>query len=203
MRAFGCLFFAIIIAYATCFKVSRFALKQNRFSLSMSDKPDLHFKTDKSEPNYTIVPLEKTEIQNAVSVSGGVVGYCIGGPVLGVILAAITNYASKKDNVVSEGLQGFGKAIIEAYNYLNKINAKYELTDKIGSTVKETFNDLTKNSESLAPVKKTFSETIAKVEELNKEYDLVGKAKEYTAIAADFTDTVIEKTIQLNEKVRT
>ena len=39
------------------------------------------------------------------------------------------------------------------------------------------------------------------MDELNKEYDLVGKGAEALKAAAAFSDTAIEKVIELNEKV--
>ena len=45
-----------------------------------------------------LVPIDKTTIENSVAVTGGVLGFVLGGPVVGLIFAAVTNDVSKKEN---------------------------------------------------------------------------------------------------------
>ena len=58
-----------------------------------------------SEDNTNIVPVDKENIQNAVAVTGGFIGFVLAGPLGGVFLAAITNYAVKKDTDTGEALR--------------------------------------------------------------------------------------------------
>ena len=48
-----------------------------------------------------------------------------------IILAALTNYVVKKENDSGEALRGLGKTVVESYNFLTKINAKYDISDKV------------------------------------------------------------------------
>lgn len=45
------------------------------------------------------------------------------GPVFGVILGLLANYAAKGDNEVGEAARGLGKTALELLNYLNKVGA--------------------------------------------------------------------------------
>ncbi len=76
---------------------------------------------------FELVPLEKTNIENSVAVTGGILGFVLGGPVIGLILAAVTSYVAKKDNDSGEALRGIGKTVIESYNFINKLNSKFVL----------------------------------------------------------------------------
>ena len=60
----------------------------------------------------SLVPVEKANIENAAAVTGGIVGFALGGPVVALILAAVSNYAVKKDNDAGIALRGFGKVVM-------------------------------------------------------------------------------------------
>lgn len=156
-----------------------------------------------SEPKYEIVPLEKPNIQSAAAVTGGILGFVLGGPVWGVAFAALSNFVSKKEDDYGDALRGFGKVVIESYNFLNKINSKYEITNKVSSAVSSVVSSVNTESESLDTIKKTYTETISKIDEINKEYDLVNKGTEVIAAAATLSDAAIEKVVELNAKVFT
>ena len=66
----------------------------------------------------------------ASAVTGGVVGFALAGPLGALVSAAISNYVSKKGNDAGVALRGFGKTVIESYNFLTTLNSKYYLTGK-------------------------------------------------------------------------
>ena len=43
-----------------------------------------------------IVPVDKVNVESAGSVTGGILGFVLGGPVLAALFAAVTNYVIKK-----------------------------------------------------------------------------------------------------------
>ena len=149
----------------------------------------------------SLVPVEKANIENAAAVTGGIVGFALGGPVVALILAAVSNYAVKKDNDAGVALRGFGKVVIESYNYLTTLNQKYELTGKASEAVKTTVNKAAAENESLDQVTKTLDTTVTKVSEINKEFDLVTKAKQALVAAGTLSDAALEKVEELNAKV--
>lgn len=172
------------------------------FKLQMPSR-QYHIRTiSMSEQKYDIVPLEKTNIQSAAAVTGGVVGLALGGPFWALLFAAVSNYVAKKEDDTGDALRGFGKTVIESYNFLNKINSKYELTSKVTDAASKAINSVQVESESVSTIKTTYSQVVEKIDNVNKEYDLVGKGKEFIGLAATFTDAAIEKVVELNAKVR-
>lgn len=61
-------------------------------------------------------------MQSAAAVTGGILGLVLFGPVGALVLAAITNFVSKKDDEAGEALRGLGKTVVESYNFLTKLN---------------------------------------------------------------------------------
>merc|ERR1711916_178178 len=101
-----------------------------------------------------LVPLDKTNIEAAAAVTGGILGLVLTGPVGAVILAALTNYVVKKENESGEALRGLGKTVVESYNFLNKLNSKYELSDKVSKSVGAAVDSAESESETVGEVKK-------------------------------------------------
>lgn len=150
------------------------------------------------EPKVDLVPVEKANIETSAAVTGGLIGFFVGGPVLGISLAAATNYIVKKDGESGDALRGIGKAVIESWNYLTKLNAKYnisgKISDSIGNAVDSSDSDtVQKISSSVNTVKST-------IDNLNSQYDLTSKGKEFLSATASLTDTAIDKVIELNNK---
>lgn len=158
-------------------------------------------KMSSEKPKYDIVPLDKVNIENASAVTGGILGLVLGGPVFALFLAAITNYVAKKENDSGEAIRGLGKTVIESYNYLNKINTKYLLTDKITGTVTKAVSSADADSEAVETVKKAYTTTTSKLAELNKQYDLTSKGKELLVAAGTLSDAALDKLVDLNKKV--
>ncbi|KAJ1439425.1 hypothetical protein B484DRAFT_323505 [Ochromonadaceae sp. CCMP2298] len=129
--------------------------------------------------SFVLVPLEKVNIENAAAVTGGILGFVLGGPALAALFAAVTNYVSKKDGESGEALRGVGKTVIESYNFLNKINTKYSVTGKVGSSVSKAVGQGDSReraeSKSITNPYSILSTATSKIAELNKEYDLVSK----------------------------
>ena len=49
-----------------------------------------------AEESTGIVPVDKVNVESAGSVTGGILGFVLGGPVLAALFAAVTNYVIKK-----------------------------------------------------------------------------------------------------------
>lgn len=74
-----------------------------------------------------------------VGAAGGVILF---GPVFGVILGLLANYAAKGDNEVGEAARGVGKTALELLNYINKVNSKYEITNKVGDATGKLYSKI-------------------------------------------------------------
>lgn len=158
-------------------------------------------KTPVKSKSFELVPLEKGPIESAASVTGAFLGVVLGGPVLAALFAAIANYVSKQENESGEAIRGVGKTVIESYNYLNKLNFKYDVTGKITGSIDEAFSKAAKDSEALQSVKTTVDSTTSKLSELDKEFGLVSKGKEVLVAAGTLSDAALDKFVELNNKV--
>jgi len=149
----------------------------------------------------SLIPIELETIETASSITGGIFGIIVGGPIFGLILAAIAKYVAKKENESGEALRGIGKTVIESYNFLLKLNGKYDITGKAASTLASATATISSDNEALESVKSTYVSTVSKVGELNTEYDLLNKGKQFVAVAGTLTDSTLEKIEELNTKV--
>lgn len=158
--------------------------------------------SDKSTSG-ALVPINPQTIETSAAIVGTSAGVVFLGPVLGVLLGLITNYAAKADNEVGEAARGVGKTALEIFNYIAKVNEKYQIGSKVSSSTKNLVEKLKENEGEDSVVSKleeTLSTTKTKFTDLDNQYDLVTKAKSAVGLAADLTGTAIDKAIELNEK---
>lgn len=149
-----------------------------------------------------LVPVDKVNIENAAAVTGGFLGLVLAGPIGALIAAALTNYIVKKENEAGDAFRGVGKTVVESYNFLTKLNSKYDLTGKATASISTAVSSIeTSDSETLETLKTTVSKTVSKIDELNKEYDFVSKGKQVASAASVLSDTAVGKIDELNAKV--
>ena len=105
---------------------------------------------------------------------------------------------------VGEVVRGVGKVSLDVYNFLLKINGKYDLTDKAGAQLKDQLNKLKAGSsgETIAKVEDALSKATSKFNELDKEYDLVEKGKQALGYAGDLSAKAIDKGLELNAEYK-
>lgn len=192
--AISLLLLCSVLLSANGFQLFRQPLRNNRMTTTFRLASD-------SEPRVDLVPVDKTNTVNAAAVTGGILGFVLGGPLFGLVFAALSNYVAKSENESGEALRGLGKVVVESYNFLNKLNSKYSLSTKAGDTVGSLISSASSDNETLDKVKTTYSTAVEKLDEINKEYDLVTKGKEIVVAAATLSDAVIDKAIELNSKV--
>ena len=85
------------------------------------------------EEGGALITVNEENIGAGASTLGGVAGFVVGGPVFGALSAALVNYVSKQDNEVGDVARGVGKVALDVFNFLTKLNNKYDLTDKAGT----------------------------------------------------------------------
>ena len=149
---------------------------------------------------YDIIPTNDDTVKNASAVTTGFIGFVLGGPVVAVILAALANYAAKKDNDLGVALKGVGKTVIDSANYLRKLNSKYDITTKTAESITNAVASIESESEALKSVKDTVGSVVETITKLDKEYDLVSKGTTVVDTAAKFSDLALEKVEELNAK---
>lgn len=190
MRFVAIVVLCIVAAVAGFKPVPRFAVRSAKLFGEPSSRTDL-------------VPLEKSNIENAAAVTGGIVGLAIGGPIFGLLLAAVSNYVAKKeDNDYGVALRGFGKTVIESYNFLTTLNNKYDATGSASESLDKFITSAEIESEGFGKFTKTVGSLGVKVQEINGEFDIVGKGKQIVIAASALSDAALEKLEELNAKVR-
>lgn len=161
-----------------------------------------------SEPatGGAIVPIKEETVEFTAGLLGGAIGFAVGGPVLGAITAAAANYASKQDIEVSTVIQTVSKSSIEVYNYLARLDAKYEILSSAKSSLEEALDKLKSsekvNSESVKKVEDALAGTTSKINELNEEYDLVGAGTTALGVVGELIEKAVMKAGELNEEYK-
>ena len=154
------------------------------------------------EEGGALITVNEENIGAGASTLGGVAGFVVGGPVFGALSAALVNYVSKQDNEVGDVARGVGKVALDVFNFLTKLNNKYDLTDKAGTAAVDAIDKVKeKDAEGvLDKVEDALATTTDKLSALNDEYDLVGKGKQVLWVAGDLSEKAIMKGIELNDE---
>jgi hypothetical protein len=197
---------ALVVGSASAFAPSPLNRAAPRSALYMSDEAAPAAPEAPPAPVKTtaIVPVNEETVEFTAGLLGGVVGFAVGGPVLGAIGAAAANYASKTDAEVGEILSAVSKSSIEIFNYMSKLDSKYEVLDG-AKTQLETALAKVKSSESANPetiekIEAALSKTNSKIKEINDEYDLVGTGMTALGVVGDLVEKAIIKAGELNEE---
>lgn len=197
---------ALVVGSASAFAPSSLNRAAPRSALYMSDEAAPAPPEAPPAPVKTtaIVPVNEETVEFTAGLLGGVLGFAVGGPVLGAIGAAAANYASKTDAEVGEILSAVSKSSIEIFNYMSKLDSKYEVLDG-AKTQLETALAKVKSSESANPetiekIEAALSKTNSKIKEINDEYDLVGTGMTALGVIGDLVEKAIIKAGELNEE---
>jgi hypothetical protein len=163
------------------------------------------FMSDKDkDTGGALVPIKEETVEFTAGILGGIAGFAVGGPVLGVIGAAALNYVSKMDGDVTTVVQAVSKSSIEVFNYLASIDRKYELLENAKKSLQEALDKLKAqdgvNPETITKVESALANTNDKIKEINNEYDLVGGATTALGVVGDLVEKAIKKAGELNEE---
>ncbi len=190
---------AIVIGPASAFAPpAAIGIRRASMSLSMSDE------APSAKSSSAIVAINEETVEFTAGILGGVVGFALGGPVLGAIGAAAANYASKTDAEVGEILSAVSKTSIEIFNYFSKLDAKYEVLAKAKGQLEVALEKVktseTTDPETIMKIESALSSTNAKIKEINDEYDLVGVGMTALGVVGDLVEKAIVKAGELNEE---
>lgn len=150
-----------------------------------------------------LVPIKEETVEFTAGILGGIAGFAVGGPVLGAVFAAAANYISKGENEVGEVMSAVSKTSIEIYNYLAKLDNKYEVLSKAKGSLENALDKLKAqgdNSEAIEKVEKALATTTSKIGELNDEYDLVGGGVTALGVIGDLVEKAVKRFGELNEE---
>lgn len=196
-----------LIGSSSAFSPAHRPLNVRQTSLSMSDEPAAPAPPAPTPVKSTaIVPINEETVEFTAGIIGGIVGFSIGGPVLGAITAAAANYASKTDAEVGEVLSAVSKSSIEIFNYVSKLDSKYEVLDKakaqLEAALEKTKNSDSASAETVQKIESALANTNSKIREINDEYDLVGTGVTALGVVGDLIEKAIIKAGELNEEYK-
>lgn len=151
-----------------------------------------------------LVPIKEETVEFTAGILGATAGFLAGGPVLAFIAGAAANYVSKMDGDVAEVVQAVSKSSIQVFNYLTRLDQKYEILDKTKDKLEEAVDSLkakgTVDPEALNKVETALETTKSKIEEINDEYDLVGAGMTALGVVGDLVEKAVKKASELNEE---
>jgi len=164
----------------------------------------LNMSDEAADVGGKLVPVKQETVEFTAGIIGGVVGLAVGGPVVGALAATVSNFGSKNDAEVGEILSAVSKSSIEIYNYLVKLDSKYEVLSKTKVSL-EAALDKVKDNDSVNPetvekVESALASTTEKLNEINEEYDLVGTGVTALGIVGDLVEKAVAKASELNEE---
>jgi len=110
----------------------------------------------------------------------------------------------KRDGEVGDVIRGFGKVSLDVFNFLLKLNGKYDLTSKASVAAKSAVDKL-KESDSdgtLGKLETSLAAATAKLSSLDMEFGLVEKGKQVLGYAGDLSVKAIDKSIELNSEYK-
>lgn len=153
-----------------------------------------------------MIAIKDESVEFTAGVIGAVAGFVLGGPVVGAVGAAAANYISKQETEVSEVISAVSKSSLEVYNYLAKLDDKYELLSKTKKSLESALDKLKAGDnvdpETVAKVENALSQTTSKINEINEEYDLVGAGMTALGVAGDLVEKAIIKANELNAEYK-
>jgi chromosome segregation ATPase len=156
------------------------------------------------EEGGALVPIKEETVEFTAGLLGATAGLFIGGPVFAFILGAAANYVSKMEGDASEVVQAVSKSSIQIFNYLTRLDKKYEILDKTKDKLEEAVDGLkakgTVDPDALAKVEGALETTKSKIEEINDEYDLVGAGMTALGVVGDLVEKAVKKASELNEE---
>ena len=157
---------------------------------------------DADEGTGGLVAINTDTIQFSAGVVGGAVGFILGGPVLGAIAALLANYASKDEESVGQAVQTVSRTSIELYNsaleYDNENKVLEGVQAKLGEAIQKAKND--ENKDTIEQLEALYEGTSSKIEEVSKEFDLLGVSLTTLGVIGELFEKAAEKVIELGDE---
>lgn len=195
-----------LVVAVCCFRsLQPMSSRSVRSSIQMNDPFDENDDLVLAPNKFELIPFKREPIVGAASVASAMIGFILSGPILSALFAAVANYCAKRDNDPGRAFRGIGKASIESYNFINEMNAKYNITGQVVGSIDSAISAAAKGSKSIADLRTSFQATTARLIEIDQEFDVVSKGqnvgKAVLYVAGTASDNAIDQLLQLNKKV--
>lgn len=164
-----------------------------------------------------LVPINEATVQFTAGLLGATAGFLLGGPLLSALLAATSNYLSRKDErtaATNNNNEASPKKIVDTasqtalllYNFLARIEKENNLVDGTFRVLENGVDKLKATESPAAEVvlqlESTLGNIAKKVEEWNDDYDFVNGAGTVLNSVGDLVEMSVDRVVELNEEYR-
>mmetsp|Transcript_5501 Transcript_5501/g.12974 ORF Transcript_5501/g.12974 Transcript_5501/m.12974 type:complete len:219 (-) Transcript_5501:133-789(-) len=150
------------------------------------------------------VALVKVTKENSIAtagVLGGVAGLLLGGFWIGAAGFVATSYLAKKeDSDVASVLKGVSGASLEAINFVDYLNSKYDVTSKVGSALNEALEK--GDSETTSSVKGSLDTVGEAITSFDKDVGIKDTLGSLILSGTDLADQLAKKVVELNDQYK-
>jgi len=159
-------------------------------------------KEPKAETPKSVALVQVTK-ENAIAtagVLGGLTGLLLGGFWIGAAGFVATSYLAKKDDDVSAVLKGVSSASLEALNYVDSLNKKYEVTDKVGGALSGALDST--EGETSSSVKSALSSAKEAIDSFDKDIGIKSTLGGLVLAGSDLASQLATKVVELNKEYK-
>jgi len=150
------------------------------------------------------VALVKVTKENTIAtagVLGGVTGLLFGGFWLGAASFVATSYLAKKeDDDVSTVLKGVSSASLEALNFADYLNKKYEVSSKVGTALSGALDST--EGETSTSVKSALGTVNGAIDSFDKEVGIRDTLGSLVLAGSDLANQLATKVVELNDEYK-
>jgi len=173
----------------------------NELDESSVDQPEPIVEAQQTIPrSRALVQINEETLEFTSGVVGGVVGFALAGPVGSVVGSTICNFFSRQvDGDITEAINNTAKKSIELYNYLAKLDAKYDILNGSKQSLTRSIEKI-KSSGNVSPeAQKTVKKLEARLDQVGEKIDKVNSEYDITTnvlLALDKFGDIVERTVK-------
>mmetsp|Transcript_75200 Transcript_75200/g.119417 ORF Transcript_75200/g.119417 Transcript_75200/m.119417 type:complete len:243 (-) Transcript_75200:239-967(-) len=150
--------------------------------------------------SVALVQVTKENTIATASVLGGLTGLLLGGFWIGAAGFVASSYLAKKDDDVSAVLKGVSSASLEALNYVDSLNKKYEVTDKVGGAVSNALDS--SGGETSSSVKSALGSAKEAIDGFDKDIGIKATLGGLVLAGSDLANQLATKVVELNTEYK-
>lgn len=157
---------------------------------------------------HAIVPINEATIEFTSGVVGGVAGFALAGPAGSVFGASVFNFLSRQvEGDLTEAISNTAKKSIELYNYMAKLDAKYQILARSKKSLSSSIHKI-KSSKNISPEALEAAEKMElklalvakKIDDINGEYDLTNNLILAFDKFGDIVERTVKKSVEFEKK---
>lgn len=187
---------AFVVGGVSQLGCSRVPLRAEGTSASESEKKE----------KAPLVRLTDENVQNTASLLGGVVGLLVGGIWVGAALFAATTYFSRRpEDDISKAINGVARTGLEAINGAGDLNAEYQVTDQVGSSLSGAVQSAKENpstKDAAEAVTGAIDTAVDSFTKFEKEVDVKGSASNLLNSVTSVTYDAVDKVAELDKEYK-